>query len=179
MQKSMHGRDARAPAIHWRQMREDGLASVINIAAQLHPTYHEDDQIYAERLALYPHGCLVLEMNCDVLGYAISHPWLAKQPVTLNSLLQTLPAQPSTYYIHDVALLPGARGQGAVVQLLQNLSERAKAENLKNLSLVSVNSSHDFWSRNGFVAIDDPVLQQKLNSYDLTARFLSKDLAVV
>ncbi len=101
---------------------------------------------------------------------------MEKQAVPLNSLLQALPVHSSTYYIHDVALLPAARGKGAVMQLLQNLSQLAQANNLNSLSLVSVNNSHEFWSRNGFIAVDDPVLQEKLSSYDLTAKFLLRNL---
>ncbi|MFC7299141.1 GNAT family N-acetyltransferase [Herminiimonas aquatilis] len=158
-------------------MREDDLPAVGEIAAQLHPAYPEDGRIFAERLQLYPNGCLVLEMNDSVLGYVISHPWRHRQPPTLNSLLQILPVRPSTYYIHDVALLPTARGLGAVTQLMSRLSRIAQDDGLLTLSLVAVNGSREFWSRQGFVAIDDPALEEKLNSYDLAARFLCKDLA--
>lgn len=162
---------------YWRTMCEHDLPAVGEIAARLHPAYPEDARIFAERLQLYPNGCLVLEVNDCMLGYVISHPWRHRQPPTLNSLLQTLPVRPSTYYIHDVALLPQARGLGAVVQLLSRLSRIAQDDGLPALSLVAVNGSSEFWSRQGFVAIDDPELQEKLNSYDLAARFLYKDLA--
>ncbi len=161
----------------WRSMREDDLATVIAIAVQLHPAYPEDEQIYAERLALYPNGCLALEVNRNVVGYAISHPWLDRQAPALNSLLQALPIHPSTYYIHDVALLPAARGLGAVEQLLANLLPIARGYGLSTMSLTAVNNSYDFWTRHGFIEIDDPALQKKLNSYDLAARFLLKNIA--
>lgn len=163
--------------ICWRSMREDDLRMVIAIAAQLYPAYPEDDQIYAERLALHPRGCLVLEVNHNLVGYAISHPWMDKQAPALNSLLQVLPAHPSTYYIHDVALLPTARGLGAVEQLLASLLVVAQAHGLSTMSLTAVNNSYDFWTRHGFIEIDDPALQKQLNSYDLAARFLLKNIA--
>lgn len=163
--------------ICWRSMREDDLTKIIAIAAELYPTYPEDDQIYAERLALHPHGCLVLEANRNVVGYALSHPWLDRQAPALNSLLQALPSHPSTYYIHDVALLPIARGLGAVELLLANLIPIVQGYGLNTISLTAVNNSYDFWTRHGFVAIDDPALQKKLNSYDLAARFLLKNIA--
>lgn len=163
--------------LQWRNMQEYDLGKIIAIAAQLYPTYHEDDQIYAERLALCPNGCLVLEVNRSVVGYAISHPWLDRQVPALNSLLQAVPTEPSTYYIHDVALLPVARGLGAVNQLLEYLLAAARSHGLSTMSLTAVNNSYDFWIRHGFVALDDPALQKKLNSYDLAARFLSKNIA--
>ncbi|RBA25198.1 GNAT family N-acetyltransferase [Herminiimonas fonticola] len=173
----MQSRDTSNQQFCWRSMREDDLATVIAIAARLHPTYPEDEQIYTERLALYPNGCLILEVNCNAVGYAISHPWLDRQAPALNSLLQALPTCPSTYYIHDVALLPAARGLGAVEQLLANLLTAAQAHGLSTMSLTAVNNSHDFWARHGFVAIDDPVLPEKMNSYDFAARFLLKNIA--
>lgn len=171
----MQSRDTSNTQFCWRNMQEDDLATVIAIAARLHPTYPEDDQIYAERLALYPNGCLIFEVNRNAVGYAISHPWLDRQVPALNSLLQVLPAHPSTYYIHDVALLPAARGLGAVEQLLANLLPVAQADGLITMSLTAVNNSSDFWARHGFIEIDDPALQ--LNSYDLAARFLLKNIA--
>ncbi|MDO9419364.1 MAG: hypothetical protein Q7T66_01750 [Herminiimonas sp.] len=48
---------------------------------------------------------------------------------------------------------------------------------MNTISLTAVNNSHNFWTRHGFVAIDDPALQKKLNTYDLAARFLLKNIA--
>lgn len=160
----------------WRDMQEDDLPLVIEIAAQLHPTYPEDDQIYAERLALYPEGCLIFEVNRNAVGYAISHPWLHRQAPALNSLLQALPARSSTYYIHDVAILPAARGLGAVQQLLSDLLPVVKSNGLSSMSLTAVNNSLDLWKRHGFTEIDDPALQKKLHTYDLAAKFLSRNI---
>ncbi len=171
----MQSRDA--SNIYWRNMLEDDLPVDAAIAAQLHPACPEDDQIFAERLVLYPNGCLVLEINGNAVGYSISHPWLDRQAPVLNSLLHALPTHPSTYYIHDVALLPIARGLGAVEQLLANLLPITRAHGLSTISLIAVNSSYDFWARHGFVAIDDSALQNKLNSYEPEAKFLLKNIA--
>ena len=152
------------------------MAAVTHIAAQVHPDYPEDDRIFAERLALYPDGCLLLEMGQQSAGYVISHPWLERQPPALNSLLQALPATPSTYYLHDIALLPAARGIGAASQLIARLMLLAQTSALRTMSLVAVNDSHAFWARHGFLVIDDPALQKKLNSYDAAACFLSREI---
>lgn len=173
----MQGLDASAIQFHWRNMREDDLATVIKIAAELHPDLHEDKHVYAERLALYPNGCQIFEVNRHRVGYVISHPWLDRQVPALNSLLQALPTQPSTYYIHDVALLPAARGLGAVKQLLTHFLLLAQADGLSTMSLTAVNNSCDFWRSHGFVEIYDPALQTQLKSYELDARFLCKNLA--
>lgn len=73
--------------------------------------------------------------------------------------------------------LPIARGLGAVELLLANLIPIVQGYGLNTISLTAVNNSHNFWTRHGFVAIDDPALQKKLNTYDLAARFLLKNIA--
>lgn len=169
--------DSQHRHFNWRRMSAQDMATVALIAAQVHPDYPEDERVFTERLALYPDGCLLLETGAQVAGYVISHPWQERQPPALNSLLQALPGIPSTYYIHDVALLPAARGLGAASQLVDILMQLAQAADLATMSLVAVNDSHAFWARHGFALINDPALQEKLNSYDAAARFLAKDIA--
>lgn len=161
----------------WRRMSEQDIAAVTHIAAQVHPDYPEDESIFVERLALFPDGCLLLEIGEQAAGYVISHPWIEHQPPALNSRLRSLPVPASTYYIHDVALLPTVRGLGAASQLMTILTQLALTTDLNSMSLVAVNDSHAFWTRHGFALIDDPALQIKLNSYDTAARFLMKEIA--
>ena len=132
----------------WRSMRAVDLPAVDRIAAVVHPGFPERPAIPAERLALYPAGCLVLERGGAVVGYAVSHPWHDGKPPALDMLLGRLPATPTTYYVHDLALLPEARGNGAAAVAL--LVVQAARENLATLSLVAVNNSVGFWQRQGF-----------------------------
>lgn len=39
-----------------------------------HPTYPEDHSIFAQRLAVYQEGCLVMEIAGVPVGYVVSHP---------------------------------------------------------------------------------------------------------
>ena len=89
------------------------LPAVNAIAAQVHVAYPEDAAVFAERLTLHPAGCCVLDGGTGVAGYVISHPWRIAEPPALDTLLGALPAPASTYYIHDIALLPAARRGGA------------------------------------------------------------------
>ena len=128
-------------------MQADDLPAVNGIADRVHPAFPERPAIPAERLALYPNGCLVLERDGAVMGYAVSHPWHGKPPA-LDTLLGQLPITPATYYLHDLALLPAARGNGAAA--VAWLIRQAARENLATLSLVAVNDSVGFWQRQGF-----------------------------
>ena len=95
----------------WRPMRAEDLAAVTAISDAVHGRFTEPMAIYAERLALYPAGCRVLAGDA-VAGYLISHPWYRDSPPKLGAMLGTIPADADAYYLHDLALLPAARGSG-------------------------------------------------------------------
>jgi ribosomal protein S18 acetylase RimI-like enzyme len=157
----------------WRAMRPDDLPAVNRIANQVHPNFPESDAIPAERLALYPAGCLVLEINGEVTGYAVSHPWRDGKSPALDHLLGRLPDHPDTLYLHDLALLPTARGTGAATQAVGLLAALAAREGLPTMILVAVNNSTGFWQRQGFrVTGPAPV------SYGADARVMTREIVI-
>ncbi|WP_454001069.1 GNAT family N-acetyltransferase [Afipia felis] len=160
----------------WRPMTAVDLPAVNAVAARVHPAYPEDEAVFAERLRLYPLGCHVLDRNGTIVAYAVSHPWVDHAPPPLNAPLGGLPARPSTYYLHDIALLPEARGSGAAVVLVAMLVAQAGVERLSSLSLIAVNGSAGFWRRQGFEAVTDDALAAKLRSYGDDAQFMMRQL---
>lgn len=158
----------------WRAMTADDLAAVCAIADRVHVEYPEDSAVFAERLALYPQGCFVLELG-ELAGYVISHPWHFNVPPALNVSLGGIPQGASTYYLHDIALLPAGRGTGAASAIVSRLIDHAKAAGLANLSLVAVNASQSFWRKHGFRITNDPALASKLASYGAQARYMVRD----
>lgn len=152
------------------------LPAVNALAALIHPGYPEDAAVFVERLRLYALGCRVLERDGELAAYVVSHPWLDRAPPPLNTLLGELPARPTTYYLHDLALLPEARGSGAAVEVVTLLAEQARDERLPSLSLIAVNGSAGFWRRQGFEAVADDTLASKLRSYGEDAQFMVRTL---
>jgi ribosomal protein S18 acetylase RimI-like enzyme len=149
-------------------MRAGDLDAVLRIAAAVHPGLPEEPEVFAERLRLWPAGCFVL--GEAPLGYVISHPWFYGEPPALNTRLGVLPAAPSTFYIHDLAILPEARGGGHAASIVTRLITHAR--DLPSLSLIAVSNSAPFWERHGFRAVDDHALRAKLASYGADARFM-------
>ena len=161
----------------WRLMTPEDMPRVQVLADTIHVGHPEDLEVLAERQRLYPQGCLMLTEGQQAIGYALTHPWHYGEPPPLNGLLGKLPAAPTTYYIHDVALLPAARGKGYAVQAAERLIAHARAEGFGNLSLVAVNRSQAFWERFGFRMVSITSLDAKLASYGPDAVLMVRDLA--
>jgi GNAT superfamily N-acetyltransferase len=164
-----------AKTANWRAMTPADLPAVNAIAAAVHVAYPEDAAVFAERLALHPDGCFVLDAADGPGGYLISHPWHLGQPPALNALLGSIPVPASTYYLHDIALPTQARGGGAASAVLAELMRHA-ASLADNISLVAVSGTVQFWRRQGFVRVADPALDAKLNSYDAEACYMQRKL---
>ena len=168
--------------LNWRPMTAKDLTAVDAIAARVHPLYPEEQAVLAERLRLYPDGCRALDMALDmggagIAGYVLSHPWHLGEPPALNVMLERIPSPGSTYYIHDLALLPEARGSGAGFLIVNELISHARELGLPSLSLVAVNGSMPFWERHGFEAATVQHESSKPSSYGEDARLMSLDLA--
>lgn len=140
-------------------MTEADLPTVLALAGALHPHHPESRAVFAERLALAPAGCWMLG---EGEGYAIAHPWTGLAPPPLDSLLGALPDGP--WHLHDVALLPAARGAGHPTRLL---------ERWPVATLVAIPGTGGYWMRQGFR--DTPCADQAaLASYGERARFMAR-----
>jgi ribosomal protein S18 acetylase RimI-like enzyme len=161
----------------WRSMTAADLPAVMAIAAEVHPAYPEDEAVFAERLRLAPAGCHVLVDERGVLGgYLVSHPWAEGTIPTLNSLLGAVPEGVTSWYLHDLALLPAARGTGAARAIVTKLAKRAGEAGYRSLTLVAVNGSAAFWRRQGFFEVAAPELAEKLATYDAAACYMRRGL---
>lgn len=137
-------------ANEWRPMRASDLTAVTAISDTVHEHYTEPMAVYAERLDLYPSGCQVFELGGEVVGYLISHPWHRYDPPKLGALLGAVPPQADTYYLHDIALLPPARGTGAGKAALGYVADRARALGFADITLMAVGGADRFWAAQGF-----------------------------
>lgn len=138
----------------WTAMGHDDLPAIAALSDAIHERYSEDVAIYAERLALYPSGCFTLWQADRIIGYLISHPWHRDSPPALNAALGSIPATADTYYLHDIALLPSARGGGSgrvAVDLVMDLARKA---GFQDVTLMAVNGADRFWASVGFSYVD-------------------------
>ncbi|SMC70587.1 Predicted N-acetyltransferase YhbS [Fulvimarina manganoxydans] len=157
----------------WRAMKPRDLPAVLAIADKVHPGLPEDEAVFASRLSTFPSGCLVLERNGIVNGYAMAHPIRLSEPPELNVPIEAIPADRDAFYIHDVALLPAVRGQGLITHAIERLLATGKG--LEVACLISVYGTVDFWSRFGFER-DFRMPAAKLTSYGADAVFMTRPL---
>lgn len=165
-----------AEPARWAAMTAADIDAIFAVAEVVHPAYPEDRAVMAERLALYPAGCLVLRWEGRVIGYALSHPWRAGDAPPLNTLLGALPERAEVYYLHDLALLPEARGLRAGEAAVRRLAEHARALGFSKMALVAVNNSGGFWCAQGFAAQNGPAWARKLASYGADAAYMVRML---
>lgn len=158
----------------WRNARAPDLSAISRVADEIHTQHPEDPEVFTERLRLYPQGCFVCEEAGDLVGYAISHPWVQGSVPALNSRLGRIPEASDTYYVHDIALLSSARGRGLGAEIVRNLKRQAAALGLRTISLVAVNRSAAFWQALGFRVKDVPGLREKLLSYGADAVYMQQ-----
>jgi GNAT superfamily N-acetyltransferase len=134
----------------WRAMRADDLPAVVAIADAVHGGFTEPLAVYAERLALYPAGCRVFEVEGAAAGLLVTHPWHEGAVPKIGALLGALPEAADIYYFHDIALLPAARGTGAGTAAIAFVLAQAQAAGCREIRLVAVNGADSYWAAQGF-----------------------------
>lgn len=160
----------------WRPMTAADLPAVQAIADLVHVAHPERPEVFAERLRLSPDHCFVwIDADAGVLGYAISHPWHGPPPA-LDTLLGALPADPTALHVHDIALLPSARGHGASRDILALLLAQARGEGLAGVCLVAVNGTAPLWRSFGFRETAEASFAAVLASYGADAAAMRLDL---
>lgn len=171
----------------WLPMQREDLEQIYAIASCCHPLYPERDQVLAEKFFLGRGGCFVLRetqkaegvpsVKSKIFGYALTHPYSYGCIPALDTFLHEVPQTACLLYIHDVALLPAIRGQGAGAQLLEQLKLYAQREQYTTMALVAVNNSAAYWQKFGFVSkYLSNSQQKKLLSYGKEACYMVRQL---
>lgn len=166
---------AAAVPMTWRAMEEGDLPAVNRIGDVVHVDYPEAPEVIAERLALYPAGCRLACIAGEPVGYALMHPGRVGEAPPLDTLLGGLPADADCLYLHDIALLPAARGSGLGSAVLAEAEALARAAGFAMLALTSTPPARGYWLRQGFQPTQGgPALQAKLASYGAGMTYMTR-----
>ena len=162
------------PRWSWLPLEATDLPGLGLVEAVVHPGLPERREVMAEKLAFYPEGCRKLVVGNRMVGYAIAHPWRSKHPPALDHLLGALPETPDCLHMHDVALLPEARGLGASRAYVEHLRVLAGAAGIRRLACVSVYGTVPLWAARGFRPV--AAVDGNLASYPAGAVYMEADV---
>ena len=136
-----------------RPMQRHDLQAALELQNCIYPpAYHEPTDVFASKLALAAPFCMVAGGASGIVGYLLAHPWHIDRPPPLFTALEALPATPGSLFIHDLALLPEARGLRLAEALLLQAAAAAQAAGLAHATLVAVHGAASYWQRRGFRA---------------------------
>jgi hypothetical protein len=156
----------------WQPLLVTDLLYVNRIADIVHTSLPERPEVFEEKVRLFPTGCQKLVSGKSIVGYGISHPWMHYSIPPLDEFLHHLPEASECMYLHDVVVLPEARGQGATGRYVDFVKGVAREIGTPLLALVSVYGTDTLWSRFGFKVVQNPSLDLKLISYGRTAKYM-------
>ncbi|MBV9077414.1 MAG: GNAT family N-acetyltransferase [Methylobacteriaceae bacterium] len=161
----------------WRPLLAEDLPAVEAIADVLHPTFFERPETVHEKLRLCPDGCLAFaDASGAVRGYGLSYPWRLDDVPPLDTFHGAWPADATLLYVHDVAILPEARGEGGAGAYLEAMRRVARMLGLQGLALTSVYGTVPLWAGLGFTVRASERIEAGLAGYGAEARYMTASI---
>ncbi|MDO5086930.1 MAG: GNAT family N-acetyltransferase [Comamonadaceae bacterium] len=164
-------------ALHIALLTPDDMPAVMHIQARCYQAIEPESllSMNAKRLAS-PATCLGAWRQRELLGYLLAVPVRWPLLPTLNSPSCTVPPDADTLYLHDLALLPGARGSGAGGRLVRQALAAGEALGLHGAALIAIQQSAAYWQGQGFVPAPPPdaAMRGKLASYGAGAQLMRR-----
>ena len=143
----------RGPAPDVRPLRAADLPAVLAIQhAAYGAGYQESATVLGRKLEFAPGACWLAHMDEVAVGYVFAHPWSDAGAPPLHASL-VLPAAADRGFVHDLAVLPAARGLGVAATLFTCVRAWSAAAGHRGMRLVALADAVPFWRRQGFQAL--------------------------
>lgn len=156
----------------WEPLLPHDMAEADAIADSIHTGLPERPEVFAEKRDLSPATCLKLVREQRIVGYGIAHPWTLFDVPALDTFLKALPASPTCLFVHDVAILPHARGQRSAARYIAKAARQARILGLAHLACVSVYGTDRLWATLGFKTFSSPEMRETIAGYGACARYM-------
>lgn len=161
-----------------RPMQEPDIPAVLSIQETCYATdMHEEEAVIRARLHAFPDLAWVAEDALGVCAYLFAYRSRVGKVTPLDGEFKRHD-EPDCLYLHDLAVASRAAGKGIGPALARHNLQQARAQKLRYCALVSVQDSHGFWSRLGYVphAELDPPQAGHLASYRSPAVYMVREL---
>lgn len=161
-----------------RPLVASDLSSIMQIQAACYPPHYlEAESVFAERIANCSDSAWLAGHGQQALAYLFSYPSLSGKICALGSVFTAQP-EADCLYLHDMAVLPQAHGQGIARALHQTAMNYAQQHLYSSSALVAVLDAASFWHKLGYRADFplNPEQQVNLLSYGATACYLHQAL---
>jgi ribosomal protein S18 acetylase RimI-like enzyme len=149
------------------------IQSVMEIQSACYPAnlLEEAEHLIAKHQQS-PLSCWVATEHQKAIAYLLTHPWSGDTPPALNTPLPPKKPKSDIYFIHDLAVLPSARGLGLAKRLFDTAIDWAKQEKLQKIRLIAIAGAADFWIKQGLSLVNDKTLSHKLADYGPDTHYL-------
>jgi ribosomal protein S18 acetylase RimI-like enzyme len=166
--------EKRNSIFEWRGLTYKDLEEANMIGNMIHQNFPEEDGIFKERWFLFPEGCQGCYVDNKLVGYGISYPYRMCHIPPLNSYIYRLPNNPTSMYIHDIAILYEYRGRNYPLNYLNEIIRLSMSLNIRVLSFVSVYERGKAWKKFGFEPYSDQDTKPQLSSYGPDAIYMQR-----
>ena len=153
----------------------DDIDAVLAIQSQCYGhDILEPRAVYERRLRACGHCCLGAARNGRLQAYLAAY-WSRPGAVTPLHGDFAHHADASVLYLHDMAVAPEAKGQGAARALLAAARNLARQRLIRRTALVSVQASQAYWQGLGYAVepVTDTLQQQHLRTYGAEAVYMA------
>ncbi|WP_210405323.1 GNAT family N-acetyltransferase [Limnobaculum zhutongyuii] len=163
---------------HIRSMNPSDLDAILDIQASVYSSdILESPEFFENRLELSAETCWVAATPDRLLGYLISYPWIRTFPPSLDGMLNNLPVEADSWFVHDCAISPLAQGLGVGKTLFTSAKENALEQGFQHTSLVSLAQANSYWRSQGYLPVDQtPQLSEKLAAYGENACYMYQEV---
>ncbi|MDW0361475.1 GNAT family N-acetyltransferase [Halomonas venusta] len=145
---------------------------ILKLQAEVyHLVEPESPEVLQDKWLRSPNSCFIYRDNKQLVGYALAHSWNSKKP---PKLFNKLPkgTEGSILFLHDLAVSSNSFGKGIGSTMMAHLVNIAIVSGYREIRLVSVQNSMQFWQKQGFTPLEQEVCKSYGDSAQLMKRVL-------